>query len=305
VTEPKEGAIVTTEPVQQALEVGDYRMTPDQVALIKRTIAKDCSDDELKLFVHVCRRLRLDPIAKQIYAVKMDGKMVIQTGIDGFRLIAERTGKYRGASDPEWCGEDGAWKEVWTDMEVYPRAARVRVKKQGPDDLEPIIVSGVANFTEYVAMKGDEPNARWKKAPAAMLAKCAEALALRRAFPEELSGLFSFDEMSSSYDKGPSAPKVALPQRKSERVTEGDAPANFLPEVNPWVGDLDDIKKSESAKLWALHAEQGGIRFLTEQEEIKDRAAEAMSNAKQVRIEWVRAKAGHAKIETLVSLQDA
>lgn len=314
-SQPKEALVVPAAAEQQALEVGDYKMTADQVALIKRTIAKDCTDDELSLFVHVCRRLRLDPIAKQLYAVKYEGVMTIQIGIDGMRLIAERTGEYRGTSDPEWCGQDGVWKEVWLARDTPPDAARVRVMRGQREALEFVTTAGVALYQEYVAYKDGKPNKRWTKAPAAMLAKCAEALALRRAFPNELAGLFSFDEMSSSYEKGAEGPKVAQPQRKSAAATKpaAQAKSDKCPEKNPWEGELDDVRLVEKAasgddagyKFWAIDAGGGKLSFTTDQIDIKDRAAEAMSNAKEVRIEWIKTKAGNARIETLVALQDA
>jgi hypothetical protein len=95
-----ETAIATTN--GKALTPVRQGMTEDQVSLIKRTICKGASDDELALFIQQCNRTGLDPFARQIYATlrnEMDKqsnrytkKMVIQTGIDGFRLIGSRTG---------------------------------------------------------------------------------------------------------------------------------------------------------------------------------------------------------------------
>ena len=158
--------------------------TPEQTQLIATTIAPGCSSDELRLFAYACQRTGLDPFSKQIYAIKRGGKMTIQAGIDGLRAIAERTGELDG-SHTEWCGDDGQWSDVWISAKP-PAAAKTTIWRKGSS--HPF--TGVARFADYNAGQG-----LWSKMPAAMIAKCSEALALRKAFPANLSGVYSTDEM--------------------------------------------------------------------------------------------------------------
>lgn len=180
-----------------------FSLSSEKIDLIKRTIAKDATNDELQLFLAQCARTGLDPFNRQIYFIKRGGKGSVQVSIDGFRVVAERTQEMDG-QDCHWCGEDGAWVDVWL-KNTPPAAARVVVYRKSCAHGFP----GVARMSEYNA-----GGPMWQKMPAAMLAKCAEALALRKAFPHQLSGLYTSDEMD----------QADVPVR-AEMVVEPVAPA--------------------------------------------------------------------------------
>lgn len=159
-------------------------------------------------FRHICERTGLDPLARQIYCIGRFGsdglEWSVQTGIDGFRVVAERSKLYAGQDDPEWLTESGEWVPAFVKSKhgAHPLAARVRVYRH--DWSRPM--TGIATWDEYAQTKRNgDLTAMWEQRGPGQLAKCAEALALRKAFPQDLSGLYTDEEMDAAAARGSDA----------------------------------------------------------------------------------------------------
>lgn len=184
-----------------AIRDGQNMFDAKQVAALHQLGVSDASMPDLAIFFHQCARTGLDPFARQIYMIgrktkdnddKWIVKQTIQTGIDGFRLIARRASDHRketlGYIEDAWCGDDGVWKDVWLSSEP-PAAAKVTILRNGAP------FPAVAIFSEFKqTTRTGELTKMWREKPAHMIQKCAEALALRKAFPQDLSGLYTTDE---------------------------------------------------------------------------------------------------------------
>lgn len=239
--------------------------------LLRDMLCKGASDNELTLFIDICNKTNLDPFSKQCWAVKRWDKslgrevMSFQTGVDGFRVIANRSSKYGGQVGPYWCGDDGKWVDVWL-KNTPPVAAKVGIIRS--DFKEPLWA--VAKFSSYAAKtKEGRLTQFWEKMPDLMIAKVAECLALRKTFPQDLSGIYSQEEMEQSEIKDVTPVKekpIELPKKETTNIVENKEPdhkpknetaANasqlkMLIEKGELIGLKPSDFKSVNEQLWAI-----------------------------------------------------
>jgi len=200
----------------------------EEIDLIKNRIASKSTDIEFKFFLYDSQARGLNPLKNQIYWIQRAGKATHQVGIDGYRVIAQRTGEYQGQTKVEYGqDENGKFAEVGIWRKKFK---------------EPVV--GRAYLNEYI----QATNPLWKKMPMAMLAKCAESLALRKAFPDELSGLYTNEEMAQADNQefvevkaGTVTGEIVTPKMAKEIF---EAPAKISPE-------RDKLNKA----FWATWAE--------------------------------------------------
>lgn len=186
---------------------GPLEFSAEQVQLLRDGYAPGATEVEFKMLLEVARLRRLNPFLKQLHFVKRKSKdrndrwvevWTSQVSIDGLRAIAQRTGLYDGQDEPTFE----------RDKDGLILSARVCVYRK--DWSRPAV--GVARWSEYVQTKQDgTPTKFWDTMPHVMIGKCAEALALRKAFPEDLAGIFTDEEMEQA-DNAPRLDSEARPR---------------------------------------------------------------------------------------------
>jgi phage recombination protein Bet len=280
--------------IQNAAIMLQNEWTESKVQVLKDTICRGTTDQELSMFVAVCQARNLNPFAKQIYCVmRWDRKlkrevMSIQVGVDGYRLIAVNSGEYNGQSEPYFCGEDGVWKDIWLDEKNPPLAAKVEVYRKGID--RPFV--GIAKYKEFVQKNSEgEIVSMWKQYPCNQLAKCAEAQGLRKGFPELYGNIEHKDESATSKvtveeldtigemygdfsnDQAKQEPKPKAKKSKAkqeepkpqEPVVEGE----FREETLPFDTATESQATSEPAKVEEFFCSHPGCGVLIEVTRIK------------------------------------
>jgi len=205
---------------------------PTDIALVSRTVAVGANLQELAVFLHSCRALGLDPLLRQAYWIRRQGKGTLQVGIDGFRAIAESSGVYAGAEPIEYRGQI-EWTYKGKAL-VVPELARAIVWKVVAGHKSPF--SGEAYWSEFVP-SGDAESFMWSKMPRHMLGKCAEAQALRRAFPAQLGSLTMSEDAD---DVGPESRQDEAEATRTKRLAQRHA------EIFDDAYDLPDAKAGKA-----------------------------------------------------------
>jgi phage recombination protein Bet len=158
-------------------------LTPDQLDLVKRTVAMGATDAELKLYLYDCQRQGVHPLDRLLHFTKRGGKYTPVTSIDLMRIRAAETNEYAGSDDA-----------VLLPTDDQPLSATVTVWRMVQGQRCPF--TATARWKEYCPPAGQDH--MWRKMPATMLAKCAEALALRKGFPRQLAGLYAREELDQA-----------------------------------------------------------------------------------------------------------
>lgn len=257
------------EPQKESTSVAlskEFNIPESQLTTIINTIAKGATVSELKLFLYIAQKTKLDPFTRQIHFVKRKSKQpdgsyketgTVQTGIDGYRAIAERTASLGGIEDAVYDSEENK----------YPKKATVTVYRIIANG-EKVAFTASARWDEYCQrnFKTNEPVGLWAKMPYLMLGKCAEALALRKAFPNDLSGIYTHEEMSQAdYEqpvvsviepvKKPTPAKVTVQKEKAlevELLTPNVKASSTSGGENPPSGAPEELKPMKTGK-WTTH----------------------------------------------------
>lgn len=255
--------LVKTNNTTLSIASEQLEFTDNQIAVLEHLGVSAASTADLNVFFHAAKRTGLDPFAKQIYMISRQGKQTIQTGIDGYRVVGHREAAKRGetvsVSAPHWGNDDGRWFEFWSKKWGFPTAARITVYRNG----QPF--TAVALFDEYAGRKYDGGlNSMWSSRPAGQLAKCAEALAWRMAFPQDLAGIYTAEEMEQA-DNNVQAPAY-------------DAPT-ATPAVD-WEAELAKVTNSEEAR--ALYSKLPTAELKSKCVELGKRLVEQENNTDDI-----------------------
>ena len=225
-------------PALVSLNIPSLSMAESElISVLESSLYPGAKLESIKLVIGYCRAQNLDPMQKPVHVVPMSVKQgndyvwrdVVMPGIGLYRTQAARSGVYAGISEPEF-GPDVT--ETLGGVEItYPQWCKMTAYRLMPNG-QMASFSATERWKENYATKKKDtiaPNAMWQRRPYAQIAKCAEAQALRKAFPEigaqptaeEMEGK-SFDDGSvidgtaTTVDTQPRQQLVQMPKAKSE-----------------------------------------------------------------------------------------
>lgn len=276
-------------------------VTNDQLELIKRTVATGATADELKLYLYDCARQGVHPLDKLIHFTKRGGKYTPVTSIDFMRIRAAETNEYAGSDDAVFAG-------LPPMSEAFAATVTVWRLTQG----QRFPYTGTARWSEYKPAE----DFMWRKMPHTMLAKCAEAVALRKGFPRQLAGLYAKEEMDQAdsprgYVVEAPAPSAAIPPHGEERRENppvqrgGDAgptapPAN-LPAGAVVITKVEPGWPGGKAKGFLFHSGQmaGDDGIAIYEDQLKALADELCQLREPVTLETKLPASGKAYVKTI------
>ena len=226
-------------------------VTPEQLELVRKTVAVGATADELKLYLYDCARQGVHPLDKLIHFTKRSGKYTPITSIDFMRIRAAETGEYAGSDDAVFGGTDGV--PSFATVTVWRLVQGTRCS-----------FAATARMSEY---KPDANDFMWKKMPHTMLAKCAEALALRKGFPKQLAGLYAKEEMDQAQPSAQPAPAVVVEAPPVSEAAEAE-----IPEGAVLLRAVEEKSTRNNKKYWQITDHHGEV--YKDWEERRAKAAE-------------------------------
>ena len=245
------------------------RVTADQLDLVKRTVASGATDAELKLYLYDCERRGIHPLDKLLHFTKRGGKYTPVTSIDFMRSQAAMTGEMAGSDDPVFQ-MDGS-HIVSATVTVYRMTQGQR-----------FAYAATARWAEYCPDNAP----MWKRMPHTMLGKCAEALALRKAFPQQLAGLYTSDEMDQADRDTRPAVVPDPPATVIDTTTGAEVPASEQPPAPDGYVYMQKVLKRGAWYDVYVHPFRGqDSDFATKQESIGEVALQAYQMGLPVKLE--------------------
>lgn len=249
-------------------------VTKDQIELVKRTVANGATDAELKLYLYDCERQGVHPLDRLLHFTKRGGKYTPVTSIDLMRIRAAETGDYAGSDDAMFHG-DPMTSDFAATVTVWRLVQGTRCA-----------FTATARWDEYYP--GDQSGMMWRKMPHTMLAKCAEALALRKGFPRQLAGLYATEELDQADTLTPRQIVQPEPPREVLDTATGEiVPASERPDPPKGYQYIADCHKEDGWYHVFFPDASGGNRYevKTKLERVGEVAMQAFQDGVPVRLD--------------------